>query len=140
MLKLKNFIAEVRMKATMAFNRSLLATLVAYLGSKLMMTQAFADGDATSAFNQYVDTSGGNANIFAGIFAGFIAPLTGFAAVILVLSAIVCGMKIGAAAMVGDPRTRMDAIVGLFFIIVGAVVVIHAKQIVGMAASVQTTN
>lgn len=120
------------------FNRSFIAILVAYLANKFFTVQAFADTDS-DMFTHHVDTSGGN-DTFANVFAGFIGPLMSFAAVVLVLSAVVCGMKIGAAAMFGDPRTRMDAIVGLFFIIIGAVVVIHAKQIVGMAAKVTVQN
>ncbi|MDM8332770.1 hypothetical protein QUW45_08880 [Limosilactobacillus pontis] len=119
-------------------SRTFVAILVAYLSSKLMVATAFADAD-TDMFMNHVDRSGGK-DTFANVFAGFIGPLMSFAAVVLVLSAIVCGMKIGTAAMFGDPRARMEAIVGLFFIIIGAVVVIHAKQLIGMAGEVSVQN
>lgn len=119
--------------------RSFLAVLVAYLSSKFFMIQAFADDDPTSMFQKHVDVPSDN-DVLGNVFAGFIGPLTSLAAVILVIAAIICGMKIGTSAMFGDPRQRQEALVGLVFIIIGAVVVIHAKQIVGMALNVNTNN
>ncbi|CPS14455.1 Uncharacterised protein [Chlamydia trachomatis] len=49
-------------------------------------------------------------------------------------------MKIGASGMVGDSRTRTNAIVGLFFIIVGEVVVLHAQALVAMATGISVNG
>lgn len=114
------------------FAGSTLGIVSAYLGTKVLTVTALA---STTDWNKYTE-SGSGGDTFANIFNGFVSPLADFAAVILVISAIICGMKIGAAAMTGDSRTRTSSIVGLFFIIIGAVVVIHAREIVGMANNV----
>lgn len=120
-------------------SRSFLAVMVAYLSSKFFMIQAFADDDPSSMFQKHVDVPSDN-DVLGNVFAGFIGPLTSLAAVGLVLSAIICGMKIGTSAMFGDPRQRQESLVGLVFIIIGAVIVIHAKQLVGMALNVNTNS
>ncbi|QDR73677.1 hypothetical protein FOD75_11335 (plasmid) [Limosilactobacillus reuteri] len=140
MLELKKRMLTLRAMVDQRLSRSLLAIMLAYFASKLLTVQAFAD-DGSSSFMKYADNSGSTGgDVIANAFAGFINPMTEIAAVILVIATIVCGMKIGASAMVGDPRTRMDALVGIMFIVVGGVVVIHAKQIVGMSGSIQTTG
>ena len=75
-------------------------------------------------------------NTLSNIFAGFVPSLQGLGAVLLVIFAIILGIKIGMSAVTSDPRGREGAIVGLFFIILAGVVIIHAKQIVGMSAGV----
>lgn len=109
----------------------------AYFGTKLTSTVALA-----SSYNPGTRTSGDSAGAktFADIFFGFLGPLQDFATVVLILSAVVCGMKIGASAMMGDSRTRVNALVGLFFIIVGEVVVLHAQALVGMATGISVNG
>lgn len=90
-------------------------------------------GDGVSNFTKY--TGGpGKMDTLTNIFAGFIPPLQGLGAVLLIIFAIICGIRIGMSAVTSDARSREGSIVGLFFIIVAGVVVIHAKSIVGMSA------
>ncbi len=134
-------LVNLKNKISLKLSRSGIAVFFAYLMSKVLTMKAMAASNSTTTDHwQDYATSTGNANTFANIFNGFVSPLADFAAVILVISAVVCGMKIGAAAMTGDSRTRTSAIVGLFFIIIGAVVVIHAREIVGMANNININN
>lgn len=110
--------------------------LSAYFGTKLTSVVAFAQYDPSSRTSG--DSAG--AKTFADIFFGFLGPLQDFATVVLILSAVVCGMKIGASGMVGESRTRTNAIVGLFFIIVGEVVVLHAQALVAMATGISVNG
>ncbi|KJY54755.1 Uncharacterized protein JF73_17700 (plasmid) [Lactobacillus helsingborgensis] len=97
---------------------------------------------AATKYNPDPRTSGdaAGANTFADIFFGFLAPTQDFATVILIIAAVICGMKIGASAVTSDPRSRTNSIVGLFFIIVGEVVVLHAQALVGMATHISVNN
>ncbi|MDC2828515.1 hypothetical protein [Limosilactobacillus mucosae] len=130
--KLFNKVAELKAKVSVKFAQSGLAIVVATVASKLMTARVMADNISDT----FVDSTGGT-DTFANVFQGFVGPMTNIAGVILVLSAIVCGMKIGTAAMTGDSRSRTESIIGLFFIIVAAVVVVHANQIVGMGNTIQ---
>lgn len=114
--------------------RSFLAIVIAYLATRALSLTAYAD-DGTDAFTQQVDTTG-STNIFADIVNGFIPPLQGFGASVLVVCMIVTGIKLGTSSMFQDPRGRMEAIKSIFFIVIGGAIVIHAKQIVGFAARV----
>ena len=132
--KIKTFLAK---KGT-GF-KFFMSMISAYLSSKVAVAMAvpvFAEADDSSAFNTHVNpTSGAQAqDVLGGIFNGFVAPLQTFVAVILVIATVICGMKIGVSAMTSDPRSRTQAIEGIFFIIIGAVVVVHARSIVGMAS------
>ena len=122
----------------------LVAFLTSFVGLNSTAVVAFAadkgsggnkgGGDA-GAFTKY--TGGpGNMNTLSNIFAGFVPSLQGLGAVLLVIFAIILGIKIGISAVTSDPRGREGALVGLFFIILAGVVIIHAKQIVGMSAGV----
>lgn len=91
------------------------------------------ESDSSNAFSTHVDTSGNAVDVLAKIFNQFVAPLQNLGAVLLILSAVVCGIKIGVSAMTSDPRSRTEAIMGIFFIIVGAVMIIHVRSLVGMA-------
>lgn len=115
-------------------SRSLAAVFVAYMMTRVLELRAFAD-DGTAAFTNQVDT-GGSTNVFADFMNGFIAPLQGFGASVLVVCMIIVGIKLGTSSMFGDPRGRMEAIKGIFFIVMGGLVIIHAKQIVGFAANI----
>lgn len=123
-----------------------ISMISAYFTSKIAMVFAVpvfaSEPDSTSAFNTHVNpTSGTDAqDVLGGIFNGFVAPLQTFVAVILVIATVICGMKIGVSAMTSDPRSRTEAITGIFFIIVGAVVVVHARSIVGMASGISASN
>lgn len=127
--------------ATVKFFVSMIA---AYFASKIVLATAlpaFAQqGDDSGPFSEYVDTTTDPTKTIAGIFNGFVAPLQTVVAVILVIATVVCGMKIAVSSMTGDPRTRTEAIFGIAFIIVGAVVVVHARAIVGMAANMQISK
>ena len=91
-------------------------------------------GDSSN-FTKYTGGSGDPSSL-TNIFAGFIPALQGLGAVLLIIFAIILGIRIGMSAVTADSRSREGAIVGLFFIILGGVVIIHAKQIVGMSAGV----
>ena len=129
--KLLNKASELKAEASVKFAQSGLAIVAAFVASKLMTARVMAD----EISEKYVYKSGGS-DTFASVFNGFVGPLTNIAGIILVLAAIVCGMKIGTAAMTGDARSHTESIIGLFFIIVAAVVVVHAKQIVGMGNTI----
>ena len=120
------------------------AFLTSFVGLNSTAVVAFAAGkgnggnkgdNGAGSFTTY--TGGpGSMNTLSNIFAGFIPSLQGLGAVLLVIFAIILGIKIGMSAVTSDPRGREGAIVGLFFIILAGVVIIHAKQIVGMSAGV----
>lgn len=121
----------------------LVAFLTSFVGLNSTAIVAFAAGKGSGgsgaggagSFTAY--TGGpGSMNTLSNIFAGFIPSLQGLGAVLLVIFAIILGIKIGMSAVTSDPRGREGAIVGLFFIILAGVVIIHAKQIVGMSAGV----
>ena len=122
----------------------LVAFLTSFVGLNSTAVVAFAAGkgsggnkgdNGVGSFTTY--TGGpGSMNTLSNIFAGFIPSLQGLGAVLLVIFAIILGIKIGMSAVTSDPRGREGAIVGLFFIILAGVVIIHAKQIVGMSAGV----
>ena len=116
----------------------LVAFLTSFVGLNSTAVVAFAGdkgGGGAGAFTTY--TGGpGNMNTLNNIFAGFVPSLQGLGAVLLVIFAIILGIKIGMSAVTSDPRGREGAIVGLFFIILAGVVIIYAKQIVGMSAGV----
>lgn len=122
----------------------LVAFLTSFVGLNSTAVVAFAGdkgsggnkgGGGAGEFTKY--TGGpGNMNTLSNIFAGFVPSLQGLGAVLLVIFAIILGIKIGMSAVTSDPRGREGAIVGLFFIILAGVVIIHAKQIVGMSAGV----
>lgn len=115
--------------------RFLLSMLAAFASTQAMAltsTPVFAEeSDNSSSFSTHVDTHGNAVDVLAKIMNEFVAPLQNLGAVLLIISAVVCGIKIGVSAM-GDPRSRTEAIVGIFFIIVGAVVIIHVRSLVGM--------
>lgn len=125
----------------------LVAFLTSFVGLNSTAVVAFAAGKGSGgnkggsgvgdagSFTAY--TGGpGNVNTLTNIFAGFIPTLQGLGAVLLIIFAIILGIKIGMSAVTSDPRGREGALVGLFFIILAGVVIIHAKQIVGMSAGV----
>lgn len=138
--KIKAFLAKKG--AGFNFFTSMIAAYVASKVSMAVAVPAFAEADDSSAFNTHVNpTSGAQAqDVLGGLFNGFVAPLQTFVAVILVIATVVCGMKIGVSAMTSDPRSRTEAITGIFFIIIGAVVVVHARSIVGMASGIAASN
>ena len=108
-----------------------------YCGMKFTVVAAFA-----SAYNPSSRTSGdtaGSTSFGARVF-GFLAPLQDFSTVILILCAVICGMKIGASSITGDSRNRTNSLVGLFFIVFGELVVIHAQSIVGLATGISTNG
>ncbi|MDE7056137.1 hypothetical protein [uncultured Lactobacillus sp.] len=140
MKKTKSFIASKT-----AGVKFLISMLSAYATSKMVILfaiPAFAEADSSDAFNTHVNpTNGAQAtDVVAGLFNGFVAPLQAFVAVILVIATVICGLKIGVSAMTSDPRSRTSAIEGIAFIIIGAVVVVHARSIVGMASGIATSN
>lgn len=113
---------------------SMLSAFVAVQAVSATSMPVFAEeADNSGAFSTHVDTSGNAIDVLAKIFNQFISPLQNLGAVLLILSAVVCGIKIGVSAMTGDPRSRTEAIMGVFFIIVGAVIIIHVRSLVGMA-------
>ena len=122
----------------------LVAFLTSFVGLNSTAVVAFAAGKGSGgnkgdngAGSVTTYTGGpGSMNTLSNIFAGFIPSLQGLGAVLLVIFAIILGIKIGMSAVTSDPRGREGALVGVFFIVLAGVVIIHAKQIVGMSAGV----
>ena len=86
-------------------------------------------------FEKYAPSSGkSGVESIPKLIYGFIPTVQGFAAACLVLFGVICGFQIGASAITQDPRSRAEAIRGLVYIVIAGIVVIHAQQIVGMAA------
>lgn len=135
MKSLKNFVA-----VHAASVRFWVGMLGAYVGFKMSSVPAFA---ATgTGFNIDNWTSGDDAasGSLANIFMGMLVPLQDFSTVLMILFAVICGLKLGGSAVVGDSRSRTGAIVGLFFIILGEVIVIHARAVVAFAQGAQPTK
>lgn len=132
------FVSQVKHKLAVQSGKShyWIALVTAYFGSKILAVSALAD--ATSDFTTVTGSPNGNASdILPQYLASFIPMFTKIAAVILVIAMIVCGMKLGYSTITGDPRARMGSLTGLIFICVGAIVVIHAKQLVAAVAGFQ---
>lgn len=111
--------------------------IAAYLGTKvfaLTSTVAFAADPSSRVAG---DSFGNSDNAFADLFFKFLGPLQDFGTVILILAAVICGIKIGGSSVMGDARSRTNAIVGLFFILIGEVVILHAQALVGMAINLK---
>ncbi len=118
------------------WRRSTLAVFIAYLASKLSFVSALAATDDHSTFDQFVDKTGGENSFLVTLSDKVVPWFTGLGAIVLLVSAIVCCMKLGASAMFGDPRGRQENIVGLVVIFFAAVVMLHVRQILGMASSI----
>lgn len=73
-----------------------------------------------------------NITTFATMVMKFVGPLQTICTAILVCVAVVLGLKIGAASVSGDPRSRTSSIVGLFFVIIGEFVILHAQAVVAI--------
>lgn len=106
----------------------------AYLTTNVV---AFADvsSDSANANQQYQNYLGSYSsnNALADIFNNVIAPLQGLGTVLAVIFAVICGIKLAASGVTGDPRGRTSAIIGLAFVVVGEVVIINARAVVQMA-------
>lgn len=128
----KNLFASpaAKIRFFMSMMAAFFTTQVATMASMPVFAE---ESDSSDAFSTHVDTSGNAIDVMAKIMNQFVAPIQNLGAVLLVLAAVVCGIKIGVSAMTGDPRSRTSSIMGIFFIIVGAVVIIHARSLVGMA-------
>lgn len=68
--------------------------------------------------------------IFGDIFIGYLSVVQDIATVVLIFVTVLLGLKLGRSSLADDSRSRTEAIAGLFFVIVGEVVVIHAQSIV----------
>lgn len=119
---------------SLKFYVGLLGAYGAYLTTNMV---AFADAasDSANANQQYNNYLGSysSSNALADVFNNLVAPLQGLGTVLMVIFAVVCGIKLGASAATGDPRGRTNAIIGLAFVILGEVVIINARAVVQMA-------
>lgn len=116
--------------------RVTVASLLAFLtveGTQMQVTLA-----AKVGFSDYAPKPKNGNGTISSILASFIVPYQGLAAVILILCAITCGIKIGASSILSQPGARTAAMIGLFMIVIGGVVVINAQSIVGMANGVNS--
>ena len=86
-----------------------------------------------------LNTTGDKAglNSFATMVMKFVGALQTICTAILVCVAVVLGLKIGAASVSGDPRSRTASIVGLFFVIIGEFVILHAQAVVAIVNQIQ---
>lgn len=107
----------------------------------LFPTIAFAksdkgDGQTQIEFNLQAPKNSDSFQVITTYLNHGIPVFQGLSAVILVIACIGVGTKLGVSSAFGDARGRQENIVGLFWIIVAGVIVIHAKAIVGASASI----
>lgn len=119
--------------------------LYSFFSTLFMPSVVFAAGktpeqvqkEGKEEFEKYAPSSGkSGVESLPKLIYGFIPTVQGFAAACLVLFGVICGFQIGASAITQDPRSRAEAIRGLVYIVIAGIVVIHAQQIVGMAAGI----
>lgn len=122
------------------FNFGVLGSFIGFNATNLVAFAANSGDEGVTAFNKGAGISGSSdvTGTLTGLFSGFVSPLQSFGAILLVIFAIILGIKMGASAVSSDPRGREGAIVGLFIIILAGVVIIHARDIVGMSSGIKS--
>lgn len=137
--KIKSFMTNSKMflKAKIA---AASATLFAVLPA-VVVDAAKTTGKATSgsAAQKILKANGGNgvdANTFADMIMKFVDPLQAIATACLICVAVVLGLKIGAASVAGDPRSRTSSIVGLFFVVIGEFIILNAGAVVAIVNNI----
>lgn len=136
--KIKSFITNSKMflKAKIA---AASATLFAVLPAVVVDAKTSGNATSGSAAQKILKANGGNgvdANTFADMIMKFVDPLQAIATACLICVAVVLGLKIGAASVAGDPRSRTSSIVGLFFVVIGEFIILNAGAVVAIVNNI----
>lgn len=113
------------------------AALVAMMPASVVNA---ASGKSYNSVNDILgsgNTGASGVSSFAQMVMQFVSPLQTICTAILVCVAVILGLKIGAASVSGDPRSRTSSIVGLFFVVIGEFVIIHAQQVVAIVNTIK---
>lgn len=125
-VNLKDFIATHT--RTIRFWVGLLTTFFSFKGQEVL---TFAAYDPSSRLAG--DT--GSATNFGDLLFKYYPMLQDFFTVAMIISAVICGGKLGLSGATGDARSRQNCIIGLFVIVFAETIVLHAQQLVGIAAN-----
>lgn len=135
-----SLLKSVRKKLILA--KIIFVSLGSYIGFSMTQISVLAASDnmdqkGVQNFENYAKPSSNGAGLLglANMADKFVPQIQGLGAVALVIFCVICGIKLGASSITSDPRTRSSAIWGIFYIIIGGVFVIHARQVVGMAVN-----
>lgn len=136
--KIKSFITNSKMflKAKIA---AASATLFAVLPAVVVNAKTSGNATSGSGAQKILKANGGNgvdANTFADMIMKFVDPLQAIATACLICVAVVLGLKIGAASVAGDPRSRTSSIVGLFFVVIGEFIILNAGAVVAIVNNI----
>lgn len=136
--KIKSFMTNSKMflKAKIA---AASATLFAVLPAVVVDAKTSGKATSGSAAQKILKANGGNgvdANTFADMILKFVDPLQAIATACLICVAVVLGLKIGAASVAGDPRSRTSSIVGLFFVVIGEFIILNAGAVVAIVNNI----
>lgn len=121
-----------RLVKLIAVNFSVLAS---FIELKFLFTPMIVYASDTDQFSLKAPKNGDSFQVITSYINQRIPAIQGLSAVILILACIGCGTRLGISSAFGDPRGRQEALMGIFWIIVAGILVIHARQIVGMGAS-----
>lgn len=113
-----------------------IAAVGATLASLLPASNVFAD-TAKDILNKQSTNPNGSMTDFATMIMAFVDPLQAIATACLICVAVVLGLKIGAASVAGDPRSRTSSIVGLFFVVIGEFVILNAGSVVAIVTNIK---
>lgn len=113
-----------------------IAAVGATLASLLPASNVFASG-ATEILQKQTKTSNGSMKDFSTMILAFVDPLQAIATACLICVAVILGLKIGAASVAGDPRSRTSSIVGLFFVVIGEFVILNAGAVVAIVTNIK---
>lgn len=136
--KIKSFMTSSKMflKAKIA---AASATLFAVLPAVVVDAKTRGNATSGSAAQKILKANGGSgvdANTFADMILKFVDPLQAIATACLICVAVVLGLKIGAASVAGDPRSRTSSIVGLFFVVIGEFIILNAGAVVAIVNNI----
>lgn len=94
-----------------------------------------ADNSSDLNFNLKTPDNSDAFTSIASYLAKYIPAAQGLGGVVTVLACIAIGIRLGASTATGDSRMRQEAIVELFWLIVAGVIIIHAKEIIGLSSA-----
>lgn len=127
-------------KSVLSGAKAKAAGLGAALSAMMPASVAHAAGKSYNSVNDILgsgNTGASGVSSFAQMVMQFVSPLQTICTAILVCVAVILGLKIGAASVSGDPRSRTSSIVGLFFVVIGEFVIIHAQQVVAIVNTIK---
>lgn len=124
-----------RYKRIIAFNLSVLMSyIIIHFPVLNLSTAVFAASD-DEEFQISVPKAAKTSFItsMSDLLDKYIPQMQGFGAVVLVIACIKLGVEIGSSAAFNNPQQRQEALKGLFWLIIAGIVVIHAREFVGIA-------